>query len=74
MSWILFSLAIFLTLGALIIVHNDRLHLGTYEDLSIFYSAYYSWIEHLFIDLRSITGTVIGVDWIPDTNSTKSTQ
>jgi len=62
---------LFLFFGALFIVSNENLHLKDGEERGEFLSLYYSWIVDVATKVKSVTGHIIGFDWVPDKNDTE---
>ncbi len=61
---------VFLVLGALFIVSNDRLALGKAENLAQFKQDYYFWLSHLFSNSKGVVGYVVQSEWLPSENRT----
>ena len=60
----------FFIISGLFIVSNNNLHLNKQDEFAKFSSAYYIWMGKLFNNLVVTTGQVVGLDWLPDKNST----
>ncbi len=57
-------------LGGMLIISNEGIALREDGNMELFGRYYFAWIGSLFDGLGSITGYVVNVDWLPDTNST----
>jgi len=55
----------FLFIGALFIISNNHLYIGTSVDFSIFRGMYFDWLNSLFDYGRDITAYVIDSQWLP---------
>jgi len=64
MKIILFIL-VFLIIGALFIITNQNLAINEPENFSQFSEMYQNWFDKLFNNTRTITGEVIGLEWLP---------
>lgn len=58
----------FLLFGALFIVSNDNLYLNNPADFSQFSSTYITWLDLMYSNMKTATGYVIQLEWMPDTN------
>ena len=65
MKWLLFLLALFLFISALVITSNGNLHLSNPRELSTFYAQFYGWLGQLFVQGKDITGAVVRLPWLP---------
>jgi len=71
---ILMLIVMFLFLGALFIISNNNLYLKESENLVIFKSLYHNWLSHVYDNSLKLTGHVVNLDWLPDTNETIQVQ
>ena len=60
---------IFLLLGAFFIISNENLHLGDDEEFSEFSSAYKDWADGLTSNVKSLTGYLVKLEWLPPSDS-----
>ena len=58
----------FLLLGGFFIVSNQNLHLINKEDVSVFYDSYLSWCGGILSNIKSVTGYVVNLKWIPSSS------
>jgi hypothetical protein len=64
MKLILFLL-VFLFLGALLIISNHNIKFSSSEETKVFFNLWLGWFENLFDNMKSVTGYVVGYDWMP---------
>jgi hypothetical protein len=57
---------VFLIVGGLFIISNQELHLADKEEALIFGETYYNWILGIRDNVGTLTGYVVGLDWLPD--------
>jgi hypothetical protein len=62
---VIIILLMFLFLGALLIVSNNNLKFSSSEETNVFFNLWLGWFENLFGNLKSVTGYVIGQNWMP---------
>ncbi len=62
---VLMFLLIFLFFGAFFIVSNNNLKLNTKENVSLFFSSYFSWFDDLTQNTKTLMGSVVRMDWFP---------
>lgn len=72
MNRITLSFFVFLILGALFIISNEKLHLSDINELDSFGRLYFNWIASLIGNFKNIAGNVVLENWIPDSNSSIS--
>jgi hypothetical protein len=60
-------IALFLLLGAFYIISEDSIALNSWENAHIFFEKYLFWIVTLVDNSRSVVGSVVKMEWIPDT-------
>jgi hypothetical protein len=65
MRILVFLMFFFLT-GALFIISNNNLAMYQQENIVSFVDLYLTWLNNLTSNLYSITGNVVGLDWIPE--------
>ena len=58
-------LVVFFLAAAFTIISNNNLHIGNSEELNKFMGAYYGWFFQMFDNIKSVTGYVVNVDWMP---------
>ena len=63
---------LFLFFSAFFIISNENLALKDHDARLKFARSYYAWFVDILGNLKSITGSVIKAEWIPDKNITKS--
>ena len=56
----------FLFVGALFILSNHNLHIGTPDELEVFGKMYFVWLGEVFDNGKSIAGYVVKSDWLPE--------
>jgi hypothetical protein len=56
----------FLFVGALFILSNHNLHIGTHDELVLFGKMYYTWLGDVFDNGKAIAGYVVKSDWLPE--------
>ena len=66
---ILMILVMFVVIGGLFIVNQHNLNLGNKEDVAVFVSLYVTWADSLFNNLRTLTGHVVNLEWLPKNNT-----
>ena len=64
MKWY-WIILIFLLMGALLIISNYNLALYNGENVVNFGKLFVSWLDQIYQNLRSITGNVVQMDWVP---------
>ena len=64
MKWY-WIILIFLLMGALLMVSNYNLALYKGENVIEFGNLYVSWLDQIYQNLRSITGNVVQMEWVP---------
>jgi hypothetical protein len=62
---ILVFIFLFLFLGAMFVVTENSLALVEKENRSNFFGLYEEWFENFFINIKTITGNVVGLEWFP---------
>ena len=68
---VLMFVIIFLMIGALFIVSEKGLDLNKETAQKTFVKYYVSWIGQTFDNLKSMSGYIIKLDWLPDKASTE---
>jgi len=63
---ILFLLFVYITF--VVIADNNSVDIGSFKGFFTGIKVYFSWLGHIFGNVRTITGNVVRMDWI--TNST----
>ncbi|MBI3334739.1 hypothetical protein HYZ97_04595 [Candidatus Pacearchaeota archaeon] len=61
---------LFLLFSAFLIVSNENLQLSKPDEFMQFGRLYYSWLDGLFENVKSLTGSVIQQHWLPPLNLT----
>ena len=64
---ILMFVILFLLIGAFFIVSNENLALNSKANLDLFFSKYFDWLYELFDNGSRVTGYVVNMGWLPDT-------
>ncbi len=59
----------FFLFGALFIVSNNQLYLNNPSDFAEFSDIYFSWLGTMGSNLKTATGYVVLLEWMPDTNA-----
>tara|TARA_Y100000034_G_scaffold105031_1_gene132040 strand:- start:579 stop:782 length:204 start_codon:yes stop_codon:yes gene_type:complete len=62
---ILVFIFLFLFLGAMFVVTENSLALVEKESRSNFFGLYEEWIENFVVNVKTITGDVVGLEWFP---------
>lgn len=57
---------IILLVGAFIIKTQSQLDLNSQEDRGEFVKQYSHWSKRIFGNIKSVTGHVVRLDWVPD--------
>ena len=63
---IIMLILMFFIVGALFIISEKNLALKSNEDLTEFKSLYVGWLSGIFENVKSVSGSVIKMDWLPD--------
>ena len=58
-----------LFLGTFFIVSNENLRLSDEKDFGEFSGYFYSWLDGLYYNVRSITAHAVKLDWMPSSGS-----
>ena len=56
----------FFVFGGLLIISNNNLAMNQKENVSHFTELYIDWMNHIYINLQSITGNVVKLNWFPN--------
>ena len=72
MRIILLILIKFFLISALFIVSNENLHMGDSVERETFFDLYGTWLGNIFSQAKEITGSIIDLKWLPDSNFTSS--
>lgn len=60
-------IAFFLLLGAFYIISEQNINLNNRESFNTFFFNYYApWIGGLFDNAKTVSGYVIGMQWLPE--------
>ena len=62
---IILFVIVFFILGALLIISNNDLSMREKENVSHFTELYIDWGNQIYINLQSISGNVVKLDWFP---------
>lgn len=62
---ILMIVIMFFVIGALFIISENNLYMGKAEDSGKFSKLYSAWLDNIFSNIKSVTGYVINLDWLP---------
>ena len=62
--WIML-IAVFLVIGAFLIINSSGYNLSQKDDRSAFIKDYFSWLGRLFKNMRNITSYAISLEWVP---------
>jgi hypothetical protein len=62
---ILVFIFLFLFLGAMFVVSENSLALVNQENRDDFFGLYEEWIDNFFVNIKTITGDVVGLEWFP---------
>ncbi|MBT4376500.1 hypothetical protein HOD29_03950 [archaeon] len=57
---------IFLSICGLIIISNNDLAFKEPANVKTFFQMYLGWAENVYTNMRTITGNIISMDWIPE--------
>lgn len=57
---------IFLLIGAFFLISENNIHINNTEEMTKFSSLYLSWLGNLAENAKEISGYVIKLDWLPD--------
>lgn len=55
----------FLTVSALLIIHNNNLALIGSENLNTFIGLYFEWLESIYGNIASVVGYLVKFSWLP---------
>ena len=58
----------FFALGALIIISNNNLAMHQKENVSNFSVLYIDWMNQIYVNFQSITGSVVKLSWFPNSS------
>jgi len=56
----------FLLLGAFFIISEENIQLNSTDNIRIFFDSYFSWIDELTDNGKTVTGYVVGMQWLPE--------
>ena len=56
---------IFFVIGALLIISNNDLSMREKKNVSHFTELYIDWMNQIYINLQSISGNVVKLNWFP---------
>ena len=54
-----------LFVGALLIVHNQNLHLNNEGERNLFIESYFAWVGNMFDQGVKVTSYVVKLEWLP---------
>ena len=61
----LMLIVMFFMVGGLFIVSENNLYMGDNKDLNTFSELYISWLDNTANNVKTITGNIINLDWLP---------
>ncbi len=64
-------LFLILVLSVLFIISNNNLAMYKTENLTVLKESYFSWINQIFSNTRSLTGEAVKLEWFPPTEIIK---
>ena len=56
---------LFLFLGAMFVVTENSLALAEQGNMVKFFGLYETWMENFIVNVKTITGDVVGLEWFP---------
>ena len=56
----------FFMIVSLIIINNHELHIFGKEDFHIFLENYSDWFKTFYLNLKTITGSIVSQNWLPE--------
>ena len=62
---VILAVFIFFVFGALLIISNNNLALYKKENTPVFKGLYLSWLNNLFLNIKTLTGNVVSQEWFP---------
>lgn len=60
---VLIFILVFFIVGSLLIIENNNLAMHKYEDSKLFFNLLLKWVDNLYLNLQSLTGNIIKMDW-----------
>ncbi|HLD97997.1 MAG TPA: hypothetical protein VI815_01595 [Candidatus Nanoarchaeia archaeon] len=65
-------IAVFLLMNFFFIISNNNIHLTSMENISQIFSIYINWLQEIGKSIVEVTGNVIKLEWVPQTNINSS--
>lgn len=64
-------IVMFFVVGALFIISEDNLNIGKGDNAKVLTGMYLSWLDETFDNMKTLTGNIVKLNWLPDFNSTR---
>ena len=62
---ILLFFIIVMTFFALLIISNNSLSFLDDNNIKVFFNLYSTWFDNVFLNVKSISGNVVNMNWLP---------
>ena len=62
---ILVVVIMFFLISALMIISNNNLSMYKQENLEEFSELYVGWVDQVYVNIQTLTGNAIRMDWVP---------
>jgi hypothetical protein len=62
---LLMLFVMFLFIGAFFIISNENIKMNSKENINLFFDKYFSWIDQLGANSKTVVGYVVKMDWLP---------
>ena len=62
----LMFLIFFLLIGAFFIISEQNIHLNSGENINTFFETYFSWLDGLTTNGKTVSGYVVKMQWLPE--------
>ena len=59
-------IVVFLFVGGFFIISNENLALNNSENINLFASKYFGWLDGLFENTQTVAGYVVKMEWLPN--------
>jgi len=59
-------LVFFLLIGAFFIISENNIQLNSTYNIQVFFNIFFSWIDGLSSNAKTVSGYVTGMDWLPE--------
>jgi hypothetical protein len=56
----------FLFIGAFFIISNENIKMNNSANINLFFDKYFSWIDQLGANSKTVVGYVVKMDWLPE--------